>query len=194
MSSTPAAEQQTVDDAAMVPWQRRVLDAFAVLLLAMMGLIVLQVIGGVLGLNEIVRFDSPVFLLGSSLNQNTILDLQWFLLAVTGLLPAALVYLQDRHVRVDFIWQRLAPPSRRRIELVGHAIFSAPFLAMSLPAAWRFVERSFVSGESTSHGGITHLFAVKATLPIGLGLLAIVLLIDTWQLLSGPRPSESTAR
>jgi TRAP-type mannitol/chloroaromatic compound transport system permease small subunit len=194
MPSTQAPETQATADPAMPRWQRRALDAFALLLLAMMTLIVLQVLSGVLGLNELMRFDKPVFLLGSSLNQNTILDLQWFLLAVIGLVPAALVWLQDRHVRVDFVWQRLTLPSRHRIELIGHVLFTAPFLAMSLPAAWRFTQRSFVSAESTSHGGLTDLFVVKATLPIGLGLLAVVLLADTWRLLRGMRQPSGPAR
>jgi len=184
--AVPGPSPEPGTQRAVLPrWQRRLLDAFAILLLAMMGLIALQVLCGLLGVNALIRFDQPVVLLGSSLNQNTILDLQWFLLAIVGLVPAALVWQMDRHVRVDFIWQRLAPHQQRRVELSGHLLFTAPFLFMSVPAAWRFVQRSFASNEATSHGGLTHLFMVKATLPIGLGLLALVLMLDIWRLLRG---------
>lgn len=184
-AATAISPDSGTQGAALRRWQRKLLNVFAILLLAMMGLIALQVLCGLWGVNALVRFDPPVVLLGSSLNQNTILDLQWFLLAIVGLVPAALVWQMDRHVRVDFIWQTLPPHQQRRIELTGHLLFTAPFLFMSVPAAWRFVQRSFASNEATSHGGLTHLFLVKATLPIGLGLLALVLMLDIWRLLRG---------
>ena len=181
-SSGSSTDRRAVGPVPPARWHDAVLNVFGSLLLLLMGLIGLQVLASAIGINPILSFDQPMILLGQSLNQNTLTDLQWFVLALVGLTPASLIWLLDRHVRVDFLWQNFSDRTRIDLELIGHLLFSVPFLFMSLPASWRFVMRAFNSHEMTSHGGLTHLFLVKATLPIGLGLLAIVLAYDFWRL------------
>jgi len=198
VSTKTLPARKAVGPVSPAPWHDAVLNVFGVLLLVLMGLIGIQVLASVLGINPLISFDRSVFLLGQSLNQNTLTDLQWFVLAIVGLLPAALIFLLDRHVRVDFLWQRFSVKTRINLELTGHLLFTVPFLFMSLPASWRFVMRSFNSNEMTSHGGLTDIFIVKATLPIGLGLLAAVLVWDIAQLvrlrwLVRPRSSNAQA-
>lgn len=185
------APPKAVGAVAPAGWHNRVLNVFGVLLLILMGLIGVQVLASALGINPLVSFDGPVLLLGQSLNQNTLADLQWFTLSMIALMPASLVWLLDRHVRVDFLWQGFSSRTRLAIEFAGHLIFTLPFLFMSLPASWRFMMRAFNSGEMTSHGGMTHIFVVKAMLPLGLGLLALVLVIDFIRLI---RASLALAR
>jgi TRAP-type mannitol/chloroaromatic compound transport system permease small subunit len=163
-------------------WQKITLDVFGVFLLLLIGLIAIQVAVSFLGFNHIITFETEKFLVGKSINQNTIVDFQWLVLAIISLLPAALVWSLDKHVRVDFLWNKFSTRRKNLIELIGHVIFTAPFLFLSLPASWKFVSRSLTSNEMTSHGGMTDLYIAKATLPIGLGLLSLVLLIDIWRI------------
>lgn len=165
-------------------WQKITLDVFGIFLLLLIGLIALQVAISFFGFNHIFTFETEKFLVGKSINQNTIVDFQWLILAIISLIPAALVWILDKHVRVDFLWNKFSTRRQNLIELVGHVIFTAPFLFLSLPASWKFVSRSFASNEMTSHGGMTDLYIAKATLPIGLGLLSLVLLIDLWRIVN----------
>jgi TRAP-type mannitol/chloroaromatic compound transport system permease small subunit len=159
-------------------WVERALNPFAACLILLVPLIVLQVLAGGLGLNPIAKFESVWPLIGNAITVNTLLDAQWHLLCVIGLLPAGLVWWQDRHVRVDFLWQGFGLRTRSLVELTGHLLFTIPFLALSLPAAWRFTMRAWDSGEGSTGGGLNDLFLVKGLLPLGLALLGCILVAD----------------
>lgn len=177
-ATSPPVDGRPIEETG---WQRFVLNVFGMVFLLMIALIALQVVAAFFGWNPLVQFQSNVFFLGQSINQNTLTDLQWALLSVIALMPAWLVWLQDGHVRVDFLWLKFSACTQNRLELVGHLLFSIPFLVLSLPAAWMFAARSFASGEMTSHGGITDLFLVKSTLIVGLLSLAVVLVFDIFK-------------
>lgn len=163
-------------------WERVVLDSFAVLIIAMMLAICAQVVLARLDVNPIVRFTQEHFLVGDAITLNSLLDLQWHLLAAVGLLPAALVFLRDGHVRVDFLYGRMPPRGRAAVDLAGHLALAGPFLLVSLPAAWSFMLTSWARGEGSRNDGLDDLFLVKATLPLGLALLALALLVETVRL------------
>ncbi len=160
----------------------RVLSAFAVLVLLLMLAVGLQVACSALDINPLVRFQQELPVLGRAITLNSLLDLQWHLLAVIGLLPAWLVWLADRHIRVDFLYAGRSPRTRALIDLVGHAVFAAPFLLLCLPAAWDFPARAFRFGEGSANDGLNDLFLIKAVLPLGLAALCVVLIIDSVRL------------
>jgi TRAP-type mannitol/chloroaromatic compound transport system permease small subunit len=117
-------------------------------------------------------------LIGDAVTVNSLLDAQWHLLCVIGLLPAGLVWWQDRHVRVDVLWQRMVRVGRMRIELIGHIALTLPFLLLSIPPAWQFALRAWRNGEASTSGGLNDLFLVKGILPLGLALLGLFVLAD----------------
>lgn len=160
-------------------WAEAVLSVFAVLVIILMLAIGAQVLFSVLDINPVLVFDADLPLLGSALTLNSLLDFQWHLLVVVALLPAGLVWLRDGHVRVDFIYANQSGRRKATIELVGHVVFTAPFLAMCVPAAWSFMMSAYRSGQGSANGGLNDLFLIKATLPLGLALLALVLVFDT---------------
>jgi len=130
------------------------------------------------------RLGQAVYLLlGDAMTLNSLLDLQWHLLVITGLLPAGLVWLMDRHVRVDFIYDRRSDRTKNRINLVGNLLFAAPFFALVLPAAWAFMQRAWSSDEGSRSGGLNDLWIIKAVIPLGLGMLALAVLIETLRLI-----------
>ena len=163
-----------------IGWQKRVLNVFAILVLFLIAAISLQVFSSLLDINPLIAFDQPVVLFGKAITLNSLLDLQWHFLCMIGLLPAGIVWLMNSHVRVDFIYAEQSKRSKAIIELVGHLVFATPFLFMSVPAAWTFMKSAYSSGQGSRNDGLNDLFLVKATLPFGLLLLALVLLYDVF--------------
>lgn len=99
-------------------------------------------------------------------------------LVVIALVPAYLVWIEDRHVRVDFLYAKLTKRHKAMVEIVGHIFLTAPFLFLCTPAAWSFMMSAYTSGQGSRNDGLNDLFLVKAVLPFGLGLLLVVLLFD----------------
>lgn len=167
--------------------ERLSLSVLGACVVGMMGVIVVQVLCSALDVNPLLVFDRARVLLGQSISLNSLLDLQWHLLVITGLLPAGLVWLTDSHVRVDFLYQAFGPRRQARINLAGNLLFAAPFLVLALPAAWNFTARAWRADEGSSNGGLADLWLIKAMLPLGLALLALAVLVESWRLMRGVR-------
>lgn len=154
----------------------------AVATIVLMCAIVLQVVASALDLNPILTFDAPRPVLGNAITLNTLLDLQWHLLMLIGLMPVALVWMLGSHVRVDFIYNKMSSRRQAWVNLAGNLIFAAPFFFLMLPAAWTFMMRAWTSDEGSASGGLNDLWLIKAVLPLGLGLLALAIVIETIRL------------
>ena len=140
--------------------------------------IVAQVVCSFFDINPLLTFSDALPLVGKAVTLNSLLDMQWHLLAAIALLPAGLVWLQDRHVRVDFFYGTRTGRQKAWIDGAGHIFLTAPFLVLCLPATLKFVERAWTTDQGSTNDGLNDLWLVKAVLPMGLGLLAIVLIID----------------
>lgn len=156
-------------------------------LIVLMAAIVAQVVCSALDINPLTAFKTTHLLIGDAISLNSLLDSQWHLLVITGLLPAGLVWLMDRHVRVDFIYDKRSPKTKARINLVGNLLFAVPFFVLVLPAAWNFMLRAWSSDEGSRNGGLNDLWLIKSILPLGLGLLALALAVETIRLLKAAR-------
>lgn len=154
------------------------LNIFAILIILLMVAITFQVVASWLGFNPIATFKNALPLFGTKITINSLIEFQWHLLVVVGLLPCALVWHLDRHVRVDFIYANLGPRYQAGVDLIGNLFLTLPFLALCLPASWRFMERSLLSGEVSTNGGLINRYLVKGVLPVGFGIMAIVLIIE----------------
>lgn len=164
-----------------------VLGLLGVCLMVLMSAIVLQVVCSALDVNPVAAFDETYALVGNAVTLNSLLDLQWHLLVISGLLPAGLVWLMDRHVRVDFLYQRQSLRVQALVNLCGNLIFAAPFFALVLPAAWSFMMRAWSSDEGSRNAGLNDLWLIKAVLPLGLGLLALAVLVETFRIFRAAR-------
>ena len=163
--------------------ERLTLSLMAVGLLLLMVAIVAQVICSLLDVNPVAVFDQAYAVIGDEITLNSLLDFQWHLLVVTGLLPAGLVWLMDRHVRVDFLYQRQGSKVQGAINLAGNIVFATPFFVLVLPAAWTFAQRAWASDEGSRNAGLNDLWLIKSVLPLGLGLLALAIVIESLRLL-----------
>ena len=160
----------------------RSLEALAIALVLLMLAIVAQVLFSALDINPVLTFSERLPLLGDAITLNSLLDFQWHLLVIVGLLPAGLVWLRDRHIRVDFLYSGQPERQKRRIDLAGNILFAVPFFLLMIPAAWSFMERAWTSGEGSRNGGLNDLWLIKSILPLGISLLALAVLIETLRL------------
>lgn len=157
-------------------------SALSGLIVLLMIAIVLQVVCSALDINPLASFEASYFLVGKAITLNSLLDFQWHLLVIVGLIPAGLVWLRDGHVRVDFISVTYSNRRRALMNLVGNIVFAAPFLLLTIPATWDFARRAYRSGESGTSGGLTNLWVIKGVLFVGLCLLAVAVVIETVRL------------
>lgn len=164
-------------------WAQALLRALSWLVILLMLGIVLQVLCSALDINPLAQFETALPLIGKGLTLNSLLDLQWHLLVIVGLLPAGVVWLRDAHVRVDFLYQKRSDRTKARIDLLGNLLFALPFLLMVLPAAWDFTTRAWRSDEGSRSGGLNDLWLIKAFLPLGMALLALALAFETYRLI-----------
>ena len=167
--------------------QRISLSVLALCLVILMLAIVLQVICSALDINPVAEFAESLPLFGSAVTLNSLLDFQWHLLVIFGLLPVGLVWLADKHVRVDFLYDRQRPRWKARVNILGNLIFAAPFFFLILPASWNFMIRAWTSDEGARNGGLNDLWLIKAVLPLGLSLLLLAILIETVRLIRAAR-------
>ena len=157
-------------------------DALAVGLIVLMLAIVAQVALNALKINPVWTFSRPVFLFGHAVTLNSLLDVQWHLLVAVGLLPIGPIWLRNGHVRVDFIYSGLARRWRTGIDLLGNLLFALPFFVLTIPAAWDFTVRAWRTDEGSRNAGLNDLWLIKSALPLGIGLLALGVLIETIRL------------
>ncbi|MGE0737120.1 MAG: TRAP transporter small permease subunit [Alphaproteobacteria bacterium] len=131
-----------------------------------------------LRVNSLGKYSVTLPLIGNEITLNSIVDMQWFLFAISVMLAAAPTWSQNQHVRVDFIYEHMRPRWKAIVNLVGHVIFALPFIYFMLPATWRFAVASYNRNEGSAQGGLTDYFVVKMFLPFGFLLLAIFLVVD----------------
>ncbi len=157
------------------------------LLVVLMAAITMQVLCGALGVNPLMSFDRNYPVVGTVISLNTLLDSQWHFLVMIGILPLGLVWLEDRHVRVDFFYSQRSSRWKAGVDLWGHLIFSLPFFFLIIPASFDFVQRSRASGEGSRTDGLNDPWLIKATLPLGLILLLLALVIEIIRMIRGMR-------
>lgn len=161
--------------------EARLLDACAFLVIFLMLCVSAQVFFNFLDISVLARFQTALPLLGTALTLNSLLELQWHLLAVIAFVPAGLVWLRDGHIRVDFLLCRMSSSQKQTVDIIGNILFAVPFLSMCIPASWAFAMRAFASAEASSNGGLADRYLVKGVVPFGLALLALAILIDLWK-------------
>ena len=157
--------------------------AAAWLILPILFLVVAGVTLSALKVGTLLRWEADAFLFGSKLTLASLGDLQWHLFGVMLMLSLAGALIGDRHVRVDFIRQRLGQKTKQVIDLLGHLFLLLPFTAIVLWHGFDFAVRSFHLGEGSDYDGLYDRFVIKSFLPIGFALLVIAGLTLSLQLL-----------
>jgi TRAP-type mannitol/chloroaromatic compound transport system permease small subunit len=101
-------------------------------------------------------------------------ELEWHIHTVLFALCLGFAYLQNQHVRIDLVRERLSPRVQWWIEIIGVVVFLLPYCLLVIYFSVDFVERSFMQNEtSASATGLANRWMIKAVLPAGFILLAL---------------------
>ncbi|MEO1192621.1 MAG: TRAP transporter small permease subunit [Pseudomonadota bacterium] len=142
------------------------------LLLAILAVVLLSILGGVLRVTHFADWEGEIFLLGSGITLNSVLEMQWYLFGVLLMLTGAYALHLRRHVRVDVLSSRFSPRTALWVEILGDLIFLLPLCLVLLDRSLPLLELSYRMSERSNEDGLTHRWVVKAFVPIGFGLLA----------------------
>jgi TRAP-type mannitol/chloroaromatic compound transport system permease small subunit len=112
------------------------------LVLAVIVAVMLTVIMNALGWNELLRWESSVFLFRDAFTINSATELQWYLYAIFVLFASTYALHTNSHVRVDLFYHRFSPRFRHVIDLLGHLVFLLPFCLVVAYLYWPQVEMS----------------------------------------------------
>jgi len=106
---------------------------------------------------------------------------EWHLHTVLFLCAFAFAYVQNAHVRVDIVREKLPPKGQAWLELIGGLIFLLPYCVLVLWFAWSFVVQAYVSNEgSAAMTGLGNRWMIKSfillalTLSIVAGMNAVI--------------------
>ncbi len=108
---------------------------------------------------------------GVSLASNAYLDIQWYMFSLIFLLGAAAGLRQEMHVRVDVLYERLAPRARAWIDIAGTVLFLLPFCVMMLVTSWPAIHNSWLVREGSPDPGGLARYPIKTVLLICFVLL-----------------------
>lgn len=107
---------------------------------------------------------------GSTLLQ----ELEWHLHTILFLFCLGYAYIKGSHIRIDVFRDKFSAPTKAWIEIVGITLFLLPFCVLVIVFGIDFATSSYLQQEgSASGGGLPGRWVIKATLPIGLILLAL---------------------
>lgn len=95
-----------------------------------------------------IGFQLSIF--GLDLGSTRLQELEWHLHAFLYLTWIAFCYVRNAHVRIDVFTSGLSPRRHAWLELLGCAIFAAPYLVVALPHSWAFFLQSFGQNESSA--------------------------------------------
>lgn len=108
-----------------------------------------------------------------NVGSNAFLEIQWYLFAAVFMLGAGYAFLQNAHVRIDVVANKLSPRARNLIDVIGIIVFLLPLCYFMITFSWPVVHGAYVSGEMSSNAGGLIRWPVYALVPAGFGLLAL---------------------
>lgn len=139
--------------------------------------------------------------LGIQLGSNTLLEAQTYAYNLMFLLGAAYVLLQDGHIRVDILHQRLSARARAWVDIAGALLFLMPFCALAIWFSIGYVQRSWTTMEVSPNPGGLPRYPIKTVIIAAFVMLLLQAFSETIKRIAwlrgvpgvpGPRGSEST--
>jgi TRAP-type mannitol/chloroaromatic compound transport system permease small subunit len=104
-------------------------------------------------------------------------ELQWHIYAVGFILGLSYCLVEDRHVRVDVVAERLHPKTRAWIEFLGLSLLLLPFLVTILIQSVPYIWSSYIQSESSAApGGLPYRWLLKSFMFWGFLLLVMAAL------------------
>ncbi|MEM7488165.1 MAG: TRAP transporter small permease subunit [Pseudomonadota bacterium] len=117
-------------------------------------------------------------------------EAEWHLMAPIALLGISVLMLENGHVRVDMIYERLSPANQHRLDLFSMLV-GVLVSIMLIRYCMGFVQSSYSIGEgSPDPGGLPMRWLLKAMLPLGFALFGLQCLANAVRHLAALRDAE----
>lgn len=116
--------------------------------------------------NAVVRY-------GFNYSSNAFLEIQWYLFAGCVMFGTAQVLRVNEHVRVDILYNLYPTKGKVYVDIMGLSLFLMPMCLLIIWLIMPLLVQQFVTGETSSNAGGLIRWPVTATVPLGLGLLAL---------------------
>ncbi len=99
-------------------------------------------------------------------------ELEWHLFDVVILLSIAYTMKEGAHVRVDILYDKFSPKTRKIIDIIATLFFILPLSLLIIYIGYDFVHISFVQNEASSNpGGLPYRWVVKSLMVVAFVLL-----------------------
>lgn len=94
-------------------------------------------------------------------------ELEWHLYSMIFLFGVAYTLRVDGHVRVDLVYERLAPKRRAAIDILGTILLLWPFCFLVAGYGFGFAYEAYDIGETSGDpGGLAYRWIIKAMIPV----------------------------
>ena len=108
-----------------------------------------------------------------NISSNGFLEIQWYLFAGVFLLGAGFAFMQNAHVRIDFISTKLSKRTNTIIDIAGIVVFVIPLCLIMVRLSWPLFSNALASGEMSQNAGGLIRWPAYLLMPVGFGLLFI---------------------
>lgn len=108
-----------------------------------------------------------------NVGSNAYLEIQWYLFAAVFMCGAGYAFLQNAHVRIDVLANKLSKRTRMYIDIFGILFFMLPMCYLISYFSWPVLDAAFQSGEMSSNAGGLIRWPLYALLPAGFALLGL---------------------
>lgn len=109
--------------------------------------------------------------IGVQLSSNAFIEGQWYLFSLIFLLGAGYTLKRRGHVRVDVIYEKLAPRTRAWIDVAGSVLLLLPFCVFAIVMTWPSVRNSWGLREGSPDPGGLPRYPIKTVILIAFVLL-----------------------
>ena len=141
------------------------------LLIAILAAVLVSIAGGMLRVTSFATWEGEVFLFGSGLSLNSMLELQWHLFGMLLTLTGAYALHRNRHVRVDVLSSHFPPRMALTVEILGDLLLLLPFCLLMIDRSLPLLELAWRTAERSNEDGLTDRWLIKSFVPIGFALL-----------------------
>ncbi len=118
-----------------------------------------------------------------------VVELEWHLFALIFLLGSPYALQQNKHVRVDLLYEKFSEADRAKVDFFGTLLLLLPWSALLFMTACYFLQAAWQAGEgSPNPGGLPTFVPIKAVIPFSAlllflqGLAEAVRTYKRWQL------------
>ena len=109
-------------------------------------------------------------------------ELEWHLWAVGLIFGVSYCLLTDTDIRMDLIYRRYSPRFRAWLDLLALLFLVVPFVIIIFYHGWDFTHTAWRLGEgSDAPNGLPFRWLIKSTIPIGLLLMGMALVVRIWK-------------